>query len=319
VPKKLELTLDEWERVIKSLGSSPYWITVSGGEPFLRRDLVDLVRTIDEYNKPKIINIPTNAILWKIIPTKTKEILENISDQTTLVINFSLDGIGMDHDEIRGIPGNFEFLKRAYRGVVELKGKFSNLVVGIHTVVSSSNVHKLPEIYEVVMEEFSPDQFISEVAEERNEMDNFGRGITPPPEEIAKAMDFLIAKTKEGLKNRGWNGFSRTTALFRVHYYELVKRFFMTKAEQVPSYAGFASAQISPTGDVWECAVYATKMGNLRDYDYDFKKLWHSKSARTVREFVKKGHPCPLANEHYTNMLLSPKYLLKIIKQSLVA
>jgi molybdenum cofactor biosynthesis enzyme MoaA len=62
VPKKLELTLDEWERVIKSLGSSPYWITVSGGEPFLRRDLVDLVRTIDEYNKPKIINIPTNAI-----------------------------------------------------------------------------------------------------------------------------------------------------------------------------------------------------------------------------------------------------------------
>lgn len=313
VPKELELTLDEWERVIKSLGTSPYWVTISGGEPFLREDLVDIVRAIDEHNKPKIINVPTNGILWRIIPAKTREILENISEKTTLVVNFSVDGVGKDHDEIRGVPGNYELLKRAYKGIVELKGRFCNLVMGVHTVVSSFNVRKLPDIYEAVMEEFRPDQYIAEVAEERNEMDNFGRGITPPPEEIVKAMDFLIAKAREGLRVKRWKGLARVTELFRAQYYELVKRFYLTKEEQVPSYASFASAHISPTGDVWECAVYATNIGNLRDYNYDFKRLWRSEKARQIRRNVKKSHPCPLANEHYSNMLLHIPIIIKIV------
>jgi len=317
VPRELELTLDEWERVIKGLGTSPYWVTISGGEPFLREDLVDIVRAIDEHNKPKIINVPTNGILWRIIPARTKEILENISEKTTLVVNFSVDGIGEGHDEIRGVPGNYELLKRAYKGVLELKERFCNLVVGVHTVVSSFNVRKLPDIYEVVMEEFRPDQYIAEVAEERNEMDNFGRGITPPPEEIAKAMDFLIAKAREGLRVKRWKGLAKVTELFRAQYYELVKRFYLTGEEQVPSYASFASVHISPTGDVWECAVYATKMGNLKDFNYDFRKLWSSRRAWQVRRFIKKFHPCPLANECYSNMLLCPRYIIRVIKNVL--
>ena len=228
-------------------------------------------------------------------------------------MNFSVDGTGEDHDDIRGVPGNYELLKRAYEGVVKLKERHCNLVVGVHTVVSSFNVHKLPEIYERVMEELKPDQYIAEVAEERNEMDNFGRGITPSPEEIAEAMDFLIAKAREGLRAGRWRGLAKVTELLRIQYYELVKEFYATKREQTPSYAGFASAHVSPTGDVWECAVYATKMGNLRDYDYDFRRLWRSKSTWEVRRRVKAGHPCPLANESYTNMLFSPKHLLKAI------
>ncbi|MCP4534768.1 MAG: radical SAM protein, partial [Delftia sp.] len=39
-----ELTLDEWERVLRSLGHTPYWITVSGGEPLLRPDAVEIIR-----------------------------------------------------------------------------------------------------------------------------------------------------------------------------------------------------------------------------------------------------------------------------------
>jgi MoaA/NifB/PqqE/SkfB family radical SAM enzyme len=148
-------------------------------------------------------------------------------------------------------------------------------------------------------------------------MDNFGRGITPPPEEIAKAMDFLIAKAKEGLRAKRWRGLAKVTELFRAQYYELVKRFYLTGEEQVPSYAGFASAHISPTGDVWECAVYATKMGNLKDFNYDFRKLWSSRRAWQVRRFIKKFHSCPLANECYSNMLLRPRYIIRVIKNVL--
>ncbi len=39
-----DMTVDEWRRVFHSIGRAPYYITFTGGEPFLRRDLVDLVR-----------------------------------------------------------------------------------------------------------------------------------------------------------------------------------------------------------------------------------------------------------------------------------
>jgi len=312
IPQEMELTTEEWEQVLKSLGDSPYWITISGGEPFLRKDLVEIISVINEYNKPKIINIPTNGILWKIIYEKTKEMLEILSPKTNLVINFSLDGIGKDHDEIRGIPNNYEFLKKAYENVVKLKEKYCNLVVGIHTVISSWNVDKIRKIYETVMREFKPDQYITEIAEERNEMENFGKGITPPPEKYVQAVGYLMSKIEEGLEQNKWRGLAKITEAFRIEYYKLVRDLYLMGKQQIPSYAGYASAHISPIGDVWECAVYATSMGNLRDFDYDFKKLWCSRVAWGVRRRVKNKHLCPLANENYTNMLLNPKILAKV-------
>jgi hypothetical protein len=94
-----------------------------------------------------------------------------------------------------------------------------------------------------------------------------------------------------------------------------VKNYYQTKKQQIPSYAGYASAQISPTGDVWECAVYASPIGNLREYSYDFKKLWNSEKAWLIRKKVKENHPCPLANENYTNILLSKVLLLKMLRK----
>jgi hypothetical protein len=93
-----------------------------------------------------------------------------------------------------------------------------------------------------------------------------------------------------------------------------VKNYYQTKKQQIPSYAGYASAQISPTGDVWECAVYASSIGNLREYDYDFKKLWNSKEVKCIRSKVKQNHPCPLANENYTNMLFNPPSVLFVFR-----
>ncbi|MEM2703215.1 MAG: radical SAM protein [Candidatus Bathyarchaeia archaeon] len=317
VPVEAELTLDEWEKVLKSLGESPYWVTISGGEPFLRKDLVEIIELVERYNKPKIVNIPTNGILWRIIPEKVRAILEEISSETTLVLNFSLDGIGVGHDEIRGVPGNYSFLVKAYQGTMNLKKDYPNLIVGVHTVISSWNVHDVPRIYETVMREFNPEQYIAEMAEERNEMENKGNGITPSYEELEAALDFLIDRVNDGLENSRWKGLAKITESFRARYYRLVKEYYRTKRQQIKSYAGFASAQISPVGDVWECAVYASCMGNLRNYDYDFKKLWRSKEAQKVREKVKEGHPCPLANENYTNMLFNASLILSIFREYL--
>ena len=313
IKKSEELSLDEWKKIIKSLGDSPFWITISGGEPFLREDLVEIVDYIDKINKPRIINIPTNGTLPETIRNRVEEILNTISEKTNLIINFSLDGISKLHDYIRGYPGNYSLLKKSYMEIKQLKKDNPNLTIGIHTVISKWNVDHIKEIYQTVMQEFKPDQYITEIAEKRREMENLNQDITPPPEKYIEAINFLIGEIKHNLKSGKWKGIARITEAFRIQYYELVKKILTENKQVVKSYAGYASAHISPTGEVWECAVYATPMGNLRRYNYDFEKLWRSLRANKIREKIRKRHICPLASENYTNLLLSLSHFLKVI------
>jgi hypothetical protein len=54
-------------------------------------------------------------------------------------------------------------------------------------------------------------------------------------------------------------------------------------------------------------------MGNLRDVDYDFRKIWFSKAADNFRKSVKHRECyCPLANSSYTNMLLDFETLARV-------
>lgn len=317
IPFNLEMKTEEWMEIIKSLGNVPFWITISGGEPFLRRDIVEIIKYIAKFNRPEIINIPTNGVLTST-SGKIEEILEIIKDlRTKLVINYSIDGIGNEHDGIRGVRGNWEKVVDNYWRTAELKEKYCNLVLGIHTVISKWNVKRLPEISRILIEEFKPDQYITEIAEERIEMENFERKPTPNVTDYEKAINFLINEIRVNMEKGWWKGLAKITEAFRLEYYRYVRDLYSGRDDSMKSYAGFATCQISPIGDVWECAVYASNMGNLRDFDYDFKKLWNSKRAWEVRRKVKREHKCPLANEAYANMLLSPMVALRVVKKVL--
>ena len=58
-----ELTLAEWDKTLASLGTAPYWFTISGGEPLMFPGIVELAKLAYKHCKPGIINIPTNGIL----------------------------------------------------------------------------------------------------------------------------------------------------------------------------------------------------------------------------------------------------------------
>ena len=85
----------------------------------------------------------------------------------------------------------------------------------------------------------------------------------------------------------------------------MVKRYLRERRQIIPCYAGVASAQIAPDGDVWFCCIEADPVGNLRDVDYDFRRIWFGPEARRLRGHVRRGEcACPLANAGYTNMLM---------------
>jgi MoaA/NifB/PqqE/SkfB family radical SAM enzyme len=295
-----ELSLAEWDRVTRSLGRAPYWITVSGGEPLLRADAVAILETICANCRPAILNIPTNGLLPERIARSVSTVTECCPD-TQLVVNLSLDGWGADHDRIRGVPGGFARAVETYRRLRALEAP--NLTLGVHTVISRFNAESVPDLYRRVHDELAPDSYISEIAEEREELDTMGAGITPTPAAYDRAIEGLV-----DLQSRhAASGLGRVTWAFRHRYYQLVQRWLRERRQVIPCYAGWASAQIAPDGDVWFCCVRAETVGNLRQVDYDFARIWWSEKAQRMREAVRAGRcDCPLANAAYTNLLLHP-------------
>ena len=301
-----DLSVEEFDRVFQSLGHTPYWFTVSGGEPFMRKDIVEICQSIYDRCRPAQINIPTNSLVWRPIAERVEAIARHCSD-SEVVINLSLDGVGEKHDEVRGIKGNFDKVQRVYD---QLRGlKLPNLTVGVHSVVSNFNIDHFPVLHDFVVNEMKPDSFISEIAEERVELGTIGTGITPGRDDYARAVDLLIHSSE----TNPHHGRSQVIQAFRRKYYDLVKRYLEREAQAVPCYAGWASAHIAPNGDVWTCAVRAQPIANLRDYDYDFKRIWFGHEGSPLRTSIKRGEcACPLANAAYTSMLMSPSTMLEV-------
>lgn len=300
-----ELRADEWDRIFASLGRAPFWVTMSGGEPFLRDDLEEIIGALYRRMSPAIINVPTNGLLTERIVAAIGRLAKECS-RSQVIVNVSIDGIGGDHDVIRGVKGSYE---KAVATVQALKGIGApNLSVGIHTVISAFNTDRIGPLYRK-MRELAPDSYITEIAEERRELGTMGWNITPTEQAYGEAVHQLIA----GMKEDRFGRIGDVTRAFRIEYYRLVMRILAEKRQILPCYAGFASAQIAPDGDVWMCCVKAESVGNLREEEYDFSRIWFSENAGRIRRSIKAGECyCPLANAGYTNMLHNIKSLCRV-------
>ena len=292
-----DLTRDEYERIFRNLGRSPYWLTFSGGEPFLRSDLIDIVLLSIRYCDPGIVNIPTNGLLTDRV-IRGVERLAREAQGTQIVINLSLDGIGGQHDNIRGVRGNYASLMKTYAGLRQIQSP--NLTLGLHTVISRFNVDQFGPLLEHVREELRPDSYITEVAEERAELDTIGMCITPSAEQYGQ----IVCQLVDDIDHQMATGVAGVAQAFRRYYYQIAYRTLIERRQVLPCYAGIASAHIAPDGDVWTCCTRAETIGNLRQVDYDLRRVWHSRPAAKMRDSIRRGEcSCPLANAAYSSML----------------
>lgn len=302
-----ELSVDEWDQVLGSMGRAPYWVTVSGGEPLLRKNAVEIIYLACDHCRPAILNVPTNGLLPDRIVRSVDDVTKAFPD-IAVVVNLSLDGWGEDHDRIRGVPGNFERATETFQRLRSLQR--SNLTLGVHTVISRFNAEAVPTLYSHVQEELAPDSYIMEIAEERVELDTTGAEIEPPAGGYKRAIEEVMAMQDR----RATAGLGRIAWAFRRRYYRLVEDWLRVRRQMIPCYAGWASGQIAPNGDVWFCCVRGESVGNLREAGYDFPQVWWNDQANRLREQVRSGQcHCPLANAAYTNLLLHPPSLAGVV------
>jgi MoaA/NifB/PqqE/SkfB family radical SAM enzyme len=111
---------------------------ISGGEPFLRKDLAEIIHLFYRNNSIRDVRIPTNGLPTLQTISTTRKILE-LCPQIQLEIDISIDGFRETHDRIRDVPGNYDKLLNTMSELGKLKTLNPNLTLFINTVITGEN------------------------------------------------------------------------------------------------------------------------------------------------------------------------------------
>jgi MoaA/NifB/PqqE/SkfB family radical SAM enzyme len=288
--KEHELSLDELQKTLRSLDDLLF-VVMSGGEPFLRRDLPEVCETLSTTNHARQITIPTGAVSSDLIARQVGSILERCPE-TQVVVNLSVDHIGEKHDYIRGVPGNYEKLKKTYANLLPLRDRFDNFTLNMHTCLCSYNVDDLEQITSTVKTTFPEISFHSF---EMMRGDQPDKTITPiSTERYREVLPFLESYWST---YRNYDGFLR---FVKVYSRKIELEILEQETQARPCYAGTVSGVIDARGEVRMCEL-REPVGNVRDVGYDFGRLWFSPEADRQRASIQAKechctHSCFLAS-----------------------
>lgn len=141
-----ELTLSQIHEIFsrnRSFLNGVRYFMISGGEPFLRKDLGDVLRVIHATLPKARIGIVTNGFNTERIVDVIKEILEDVPLH---VIGVSLDGLKKTHDALRGFNGAFERAIRTLRGLSRLRVQH-DFKLSIGFTITPSNYTEMMDVF----------------------------------------------------------------------------------------------------------------------------------------------------------------------------
>jgi len=316
-----ELTLVEIDKITKTMDTILSLI-LTGGEPYLRHDLDQIVRIFYENTKVPIITIPSNGWYLK----KMEKQITNMMDWCPLLTlnqQISIDGIGPDHDAIRmdqqvkGSENSFEKAILTIKHLKKLQKIYNRINIGIIITFTNQNQNKFKEIVKEIYSLVEPDNIsINLVRGDPRQKVNLDLDLKLYREAVTYRDNLFYQKKMSGHSRFVGNKYATAA---RIMLNELTNKTYEENKYTTPCYAGNLSGVMYPEGDVYPCEILdaSHKIGNIRDYDLNFKKLWHSHKAKEEVKFIRKTK-CFCTHECFNsvNILFNPKNYLEIIKKS---
>jgi radical SAM protein with 4Fe4S-binding SPASM domain len=310
-----ELSLDEIERIAPQLGKL-LWLAFSGGEIFLRSDLVEITKLFYKENKPAIILLPTNGLLQDTIFHNVETILR-ACPESSIVVKLSLDGPEPIHDALRGVPGSFKRTLKTCSALGKLVNKYPNFELGINTVFCQANQDLVDGVIDMVqtlphIKTHTVSLIRGEVSREdlkQVDLEKYKKTITRLESDLKKRLASVYGFRGAKLK-------AAQDILQRRSIYEAA----LHNQRSSPCYAGKLNLVLTETGDLFPCEDFSEKMkfGNVRKVEYDLQQLLESDQGQKIRQFI-DNMECCCTHECYfmTNILFNPGYYPALLKEYL--
>lgn len=145
-------------------------LLLSGGEPFLRHRLDEIMLAFVRNNGVTSISIPTNG--WYLDRTERacKSFLEQ-EDTTLLTLNFSVDGLAATHNAIRGKPETFDNLCRTLEAMLPWRDRYPNLRFRANSVVTPDNIGEIRAVVDHFYDRFDLDEHGIEIVRDQHLVD----------------------------------------------------------------------------------------------------------------------------------------------------
>lgn len=239
-----------------------YFTNITGGEPFIREDLPDMVREL--YKKSDRIVISTNGFF-------TDRIIKLCEEFPNVGIRISIEGLEETNNKIRGLDDGFNRGYSTLKKLVEMK----HPDVGFGMTVQDTNAKDLVALYDLSNElnmEFATASLHNSFyfVEAKN--------IIKDRMMVAKEFEKLVNKLLESNSPKKW---------FRAYFNHGLINYIFGQKRLLPCDMAFDTFFIDPYGDVMPCNGTKEKqvMGNLNNQTWD--ELWNSKQAEEVRNTVR--------------------------------
>ena len=240
-----------------------YFTNVTGGEPFIREDLPEIIREL--FKKSDRIVISTNGFFTDRIISLAKQFPQ-------VGIRISIEGLEKTNNEIRGLPDGFQ---RGYQTLKKLRS-MGMKDVGFGMTVQDKNAKDLVPLYNI------SDKLGMEFATATLHNSFYfveTTNIIHDRPMVAKNFEKLINKMLKSNSPKKW---------FRAYFNHGLINYIYSQPRLLPCDMSFDTFFIDPYGDVMPCNGTKDKevMGNLNDETWD--DLWNSPKAEEVRKKVRK-------------------------------
>ena len=239
-----------------------YFTNITGGEPFIREDLPEIVREL--YKKSDRIVISTNGFFTDRIIALCKEFPQ-------IGIRISIEGLEQTNNEIRGLDDGFNRGYSTLKKLVEMGMKD----VGFGMTIQDRNAADVVPLYDLSNElgmEFATASLHNSFyfVEDTN--------IIHDRPMVAQNMEALINKLLRSNSPKKW---------FRAYFNHGLINYIYSQKRLLKCDMSFDTFFIDPFGDVMPCNGTKEKevMGNLNEQTWD--ELWNSPAAEAVRKKVR--------------------------------
>ncbi len=309
--KKLQMKTHEMQKISETLGGNLGVLILAGGEPFTRKDLPEIARAFYENNKLESIYIMSNGQIQKRIFPDVTRILEECPG-LNVTVALGIDGLKDQHEKIRQKPGSWDIAIDTARQLQGIKKEYQRLDVQTCTCFMNTNQDTIFEWYDFLKYDLKPDKvnfnYIRPPSADPRELEIDHSRYT----QLARMID--DDSRHAAIKNNygGDAGFFK--AAIDIYMHGLIAKTQETQEAQMTCYAGTAGGVIYDEGTVSSCENLAP-IANLRDYDWNFQKLWASPAMAARRKQAAAGCFCTHeSNSYYPSLPFNPTHLIKIKK-----